>query len=143
MLRSLRALSLLALGSASCLLLPVRPAAGGDVEPSLQNTPPVVVETVPAAGSENVGPQTEAIRVTFSKQMMDGSWSWVQLSQSSFPKTTGAPRYLEDGKTCVLPVKLEPGKTYAIWVNSSRFTNFKDADGRSAVPYLLVFSTSK
>jgi RNA polymerase sigma-70 factor (ECF subfamily) len=43
----------------------------------------------------------------------------------------------------VLPVKLEPGKTYAIWVNSGEFGNFKDTDGRSAVPYLLVFKTKK
>jgi len=43
----------------------------------------------------------------------------------------------------VLPVKLEPGKTYAVWVNSEKFDNFKGADGRSAVPYLLVFKTRK
>jgi hypothetical protein len=48
---------------------------------------------------------------------------------------------LPDGKTCVLPVKLEPGKTYVSWLNSQKFGNFKDADGRSAVPYLLVFET--
>ena len=34
-----------------------------------------------------------------------------------------------------------PGKTYAIRLNSRRFGNFKDTDGRSAVPYLLVFKT--
>jgi RNA polymerase sigma-70 factor (ECF subfamily) len=43
----------------------------------------------------------------------------------------------------VLPVRLEPGKVYAIWLNSGKFTNFKDADGQSAVPYLLVFKTRK
>ena len=42
-----------------------------------------------------------------------------------------------------MKVKLEPGRTYAIWVNSEKFGNFKDADGRSAVPYLLVFQTKK
>ena len=42
-----------------------------------------------------------------------------------------------------LPVALEPGKTYAIWINSEKFNNFKDTDGRSAVPYLLVFRTKK
>jgi RNA polymerase sigma-70 factor (ECF subfamily) len=30
-----------------------------------------------------------------------------------------------------------------MWVNSQQFVNFKDADGRSAVPYLLVFQTKK
>ena len=28
-----------------------------------------------------------------------------------------------------------------IWLNSLKFGNFKDADGKSAVPYLLVFET--
>ena len=55
----------------------------------------------------------------------------------------GKPKYLADKRTCVLPVKLEPGKTYAIWVNSEKLGNFKDTDGRSAVPYLLVFKTKK
>ena len=56
----------------------------------------------------------------------------------------GKPKYLADKRTCVLPVKLEPGKTYAIWVNSGdKFTNFKDAGGRTAVPYLLTFKTKK
>ena len=39
--------------------------------------------------------------------------------------------------------KLEPNKTYAIWVNTEAIGNFKDTDGRSAVPYLLVFKTKK
>jgi RNA polymerase sigma-70 factor (ECF subfamily) len=56
---------------------------------------------------------------------------------------SGKPKYLSDKRTCVLPVKLEPGKTYAIWVNSEKFDNFKDAEGRPAVPYLLVFKTKQ
>ena len=52
-------------------------------------------------------------------------------------------KYLADKRTCVLPVRLEPGQTYAIWVNTDKFGNFKDTDGRSAVPYLLVFRTKK
>ncbi len=70
-------------------------------------------------------------------------WSWSQLSKGSYPATPGKPRYLKDGKTCVLPVRLQPGKTYAIWVNSQRFRSFKDQDGQPAVPYLLVFETTK
>jgi hypothetical protein len=56
----------------------------------------------------------------------------------------GARRQAEipdDKKTCVVEVKLQPKKTYVIWLNSQKFGNFKDADGRSAVPYLLVFQT--
>ena len=109
----------------------------------LEEVPPVVVKTVPEAGSADVDPKTTEIKVTFSKDMTDNSWSWVQLSDESFPKTDGKPKYLADKRTCVLPVKLEAGKTYAIWVNTEKFENFKDTDGRSAVPYLLVFRTKK
>jgi hypothetical protein len=110
---------------------------------TLESVPPVVVKTVPEAGTAEVDPKLTEIKVTFSKDMQDGSWSWAMHSKESFPKLDGKPKYLADKRTCVLPVKLEPGKTYAIWVNSEEFGNFKDTDGRSAVPYLLVFKTKK
>jgi Bacterial Ig-like domain len=117
------------------------PAMADDL--NLASVPPVVIKTVPEAGADGVDPKLDEIKVTFSKEMQDGSWSWSTLSTESFPTTTGGPKYLADKRTCVLPVKLESGKTYAIWVNSQKFGNFKDTDGRSAVPYLLVFKTKK
>jgi hypothetical protein len=110
---------------------------------TLESAPPVVVKTVPEAGTSDVDPKLVEIKVTFSKEMQDGTWSWATLSKESFPKVDGKPKYLADKRTCVLPVKLEPGKTYGIWVNSDMFGNFKDTQGRSAVPYLLVFKTKK
>ena len=112
-------------------------------EISLATAPPVVVQTVPMAGATNVDPALAEIHVTYSKAMLDGDWSWLSGSEGSYPKTTGNPHYLEDGRTCVLPVKLEPGKFYALWLNSEQFKNFKDADGRPAVPYLLTFTTAR
>ena len=73
--------------------------------------------------------------------MKDGSWPWSTLTKESFPNLDGKPKYLADKRTCVVPVKLDPAKTYAIWLNCAKFGNFKDADDRSAVPYLLVFKT--
>jgi RNA polymerase sigma-70 factor (ECF subfamily) len=109
---------------------------------SVKEMPPVVVRTVPQAGDTEVDAEkVKEIRVTFSKDMMDKSWSWVQISQETFPKGVGRAFYEKDGRTCVLPVKLEPGKTYVIWINSQDYQNFKDTDERSAVPYLLVFET--
>jgi RNA polymerase sigma-70 factor (ECF subfamily) len=75
--------------------------------------------------------------------MADGSWSWSTLSKDSFPEVDGKPKYMKDERTCVLPVKLQPEKTYAIWINSNKFQNFKDSNGTPAVPYLLVFKTAK
>ena len=108
---------------------------------TLESAPAVVVKTVPEAGASEVDANTTEVRVTFSKPMQDGTWSWSLVSQESFPQMNGEPHYEADKRTCVLPVKLLPGKTYAIWINTQKFLNFKDAKGQPAVPYLLVFRT--
>ncbi len=109
----------------------------------IETLPPVVVKTVPEAGARDVASGMTEIRVTFSKQMKDGSWSWSTAWQDSSPEIIGKPKYEADGKTCVIKVKLEPGKTYGYWINSEKFKNFKDASGKPAVPYLLAFQTKK
>ena len=106
---------------------------------SVESMPAVVVKTVPEAGSKDVAPGEMEIKVTFSKEMSDGSWSWASAWQNSEPEFIGKPKYLNDRKTCVVKVKLEPGKSYGWWLNSQKFGNFKDTNGRSSVPYLLVF----
>jgi hypothetical protein len=101
----------------------------------------VVVKTVPEAGSKEVAPGTVEIRVSFSKEMKDQSWSWSSAWDDSMPKTVGKPRYEADGRTCVLKVTLEPNKTYGYWLNSQKFHGFQDKQGRPALPYLLTFRT--
>jgi hypothetical protein len=117
-------------------------AAGKTLAMNLEHQPPVVIRTVPESGAKNVDPAFPEIRVTFSKEMMDNNWSWVQIAPENFPKIVGKPRYLKDKKTCVINVRLEPETTYIIWLNTQRFTNFRDTDGRPARPYLLMFETS-
>ena len=90
---------------------------------TLESVPPVVLKTVPEAGTADVDPQLTEIKVTFTKDMQDGTWSWAMLSKESFPQLNGQPKYLADKRTCVLPVKLEPGKTYAVWLNSTMELN--------------------
>jgi tRNA A-37 threonylcarbamoyl transferase component Bud32 len=102
---------------------------------------PVVVSTVPQSGASGVDPGLRELRVTFSKPMLEETWSWVDLGDGTFPMMTGKPRYLQDGRTCVLPVKLEPGRVYATWINTDSYVNFQDTEGRPAVPYLLIFET--
>jgi len=50
---------------------------------------------------------------------------------------------LNDKRTCVVPVELEPEKTYVLWFNLDKFDSFRDIDNNPAVPYLLVFRTGK
>jgi hypothetical protein len=108
---------------------------------TIETAPPVVVKTVPEAGTKDVDPTTTEIKVTFSKDMADKSWSWSQISDESFPKTTGKPHYQADNRTCVLPVKLEPGKTYVLWLNPEKFQGFRDTGGHPSVFYPLIFKT--
>lgn len=123
------------------LALPVGSTRQESQGPTVASQPPVVVETVPRAGTTDVDPDLKEIRVTFSKKMSDGGWSWSTAWKDSTPEFVGKPRYENDGRTCVARVKLEPGRTYGFWLNSANFGNFKDADGRSAIPYQLVFET--
>lgn len=122
---------------------PLAAESQDDGEFSLANAPPVVVKTVPEAGTDQVSASITEIRVTYSKPMEDGSWSWSTWGEKTFPKTTGKPHYESDHRTCVLPVKLEPGHTYAIWLNSEKFGNFRDTTDHKAVPYLLIFRTKR
>ena len=118
----------------SGLLLSTPAVVASAEELTVASTPPVVVNTEPHAGQTEIAPGTKEIRITFGRPMRDGSWSWVKVLDASFPKMTGNPRFLDDQRTCVLPVSLEPGKTYAMWLNQPPYENFQDQGGRKAVP---------
>ena len=119
------------------------PTGRASAEAAFARVPPVVAETFPESGATDVDPSLTELRVTFSKPMQDGSWSWTIWGEENFPEMTGQPHFLADGRTCVLPVKLKPGKLYATWLNSDYHQDFKDRAGQSALPYLLIFETRK
>lgn len=103
---------------------------------------PVVIKTVPEAGSKGVAPGECEVRITFSKAMADQSWSWCSVWENSDPQSLGKPHYEADHNTCVMKVKLEAGKTYGWWINSPKFHGFRDTQNHSAIPYLLTFKTA-
>jgi len=117
-------------------------ARAEDKEVTVKTMPPSVVKTIPQAGDTAVDPATKEIRVTFSKDMLtDRMWAVVQTSKETFPTVDGKIHYLDDKRTCVIPVKVEPGRTYVLWFNRAQFNSFRDTDNNPAVPYLLVFQT--
>ena len=119
--------------------------AANDKPVTVQTMPPAVVTTVPAAGETAVDPALKEISVTFSKDMLtDRMWAICQISDDTFPgKGVGGIHYLDDKRTCVFPVKLQPGKTYVLWFNRAQFNSFRDTENNPAIPYLLVFQTRK
>ena len=106
----------------------------------LQARPPVVIATDPPSGAYDVTTGEREVRVTFSKPMAEGSWSWVEAWPGSTSEIVGEP-YFEGDRSCVMRVTMEPGRTYAWWINSDTFQNFRDRNGTPAVPYLLIFET--
>ena len=111
--------------------------------PDIDNFAPVVVKTVPQAGSKDTPPGEFEVKITFSKEMADQSWSWTTAWENSGPDFIGKPHYDADHKTCVVKVKLEPGKTYGWWINSPKFHGFQDLQHHPAIPYLFTFKTAE
>jgi RNA polymerase sigma-70 factor (ECF subfamily) len=111
-------------------------------EVSIESLPPVVIKTIPEAGSSDIAPGMVEIRITFSKPMRDKSWSFTLLNgKKNAPQDVTNLRFEDDGRTFVTLAKLEPNTTYACTANSTNHKNFKDTDGNSALPYLIVFKT--
>jgi hypothetical protein len=112
--------------------------------PSVKNMAPSVIKTVPVAGAKDVDPALSEITVTFSKDMItDRMWSVCQISKETYPESGGDIHYLPDKRTCVMPVKLQPGKTYVLWFNRGQYNSFRDTGNNPAIPYMLVFETRK
>ena len=114
----------------------------GDPRFSVASNPPVVVMTWPRAGNTRVDPALKEIRVAFSKAMKLENFSFAQVSDDSFPKTTGKARYIADERAFSLPVELEPNRYYVIRLNFPPYDSFMDDAGNKALPYLLVFETA-
>lgn len=102
---------------------------------------PKVIATTPTNGAIEVDPFLSKITVTFDKPMRDNSWSWSKENARLFPKVTGEPTYVNNETTCVLPVALEEGKRYTVWINKDNFQNFKDTNGVPVEPYKFEFKT--
>lgn len=129
------------LGPLGLLLLPACGASGGDS--GFAPDAPVVIDSSPGDGEEDVDASLTQITATFSEAMDLAGWSWVTEVGRSAPSITGLPFYVDE-LTTVLPVRLEPATTYVIWVNSPddrELRNFTNHDGVSARAHRIRFTT--
>ncbi|MDA3862992.1 MAG: Ig-like domain-containing protein [Deltaproteobacteria bacterium] len=107
---------------------------------SKDTTPPKVVSTFPQNGV-TVNHKLTRMTVKFNEPMMDNSWSWAYEKKETFPELKGKPFYNENKTKNTVKIKLEPNQEYTVWINTSKFKNFKDKAGNPAKPYKLTFKT--
>lgn len=104
---------------------------------------PKVVKSTPEIGATDVDPRLGLITVTFDLAMDPGGFSWTG-GGPTFPTIPEGqkPRWSRDGKTCTLPVKLEPGKKYELGLNSVSHKNFASKWGVPLEPVQFEFTTA-
>ncbi len=102
--------------------------------------PPHVVAFDPPLGATNVDPARTVLAVTFDRAMDREGWAWVIEDKSTAPDI-GESSWDAAVRTNSAPVKLEPGKTYVVWINSPQYSYFKDPQGRTATPVRWSFTT--
>ena len=110
---------------------------------SAQAQPCLVTASVPANRAQGVDPQTAYIEVGFNQDMLTDRWSWVTNPKlGAFPVVAGKPAFV-DARTCRLPVKLTPGVTYAVGINTEGYGNFRAlaAPDTPCAPYQIIFTT--
>lgn len=122
---------------------PVGTASTSPVAPIAERLlgPPQVVQFDPPNGASQVDPRVVELRATFDRPMSEG-WSWVTEAQDLFPQTTGEAFLSADRRIAVLPVRLEPGRRYVVWLNSEQFRYFRDQAGAELPPVRWTFTTA-
>jgi len=102
---------------------------------------PIIVGLVPKNGATDVDPNLKEIRVTFNVPMGDGfSWTGGGEQFPSIPEGK-KPFWLEDHKTCVLPVELKANWEYHLGLNSPSHKNFQSSGGVPLDPVSYSFKT--
>jgi len=100
--------------------------------------PPKVYLSYPAEGA-TIPSGVLVLKVIFDQAMTADGWSYAKAADGDFPSCLGRPRMLADQRSFVLLCTIEPHRSYALQINA--VNDFKNADGRSAAPLLLHFST--
>lgn len=109
-----------------------------DVAQTVAVEQPTVVTTTPAAGAK-ISPGPFLLSATFDRPMMDGSYSFVQVSKNTYPDCKGQPARSRDGRTFTLRCTARAGRKYEVWFNRAPYMNFKSIRGAPAKPIRLTF----
>jgi len=128
----------------SAIKFTTKKSGGGKDEhqPNEKEAVPRIVKLVPENDATDVDPATKELKVTFNMPMGSGM-SWTG-GGPAFPKIPDGKKakWSADGKTCTLPVSLEPDHDYELGINSASFKNFRDKRGTPVEPVHYRFRTS-
>ncbi len=114
--------------------------AKSDAPAEPPSLPAWVAATSPDIGATGVDPKTNEITITFDRDMGQGM-SWTG-GPPLFPETPqDSKANWRDKRTCVLPVKLQPGQYYRVGINSTSYQNFRSEAGEPAPCTALYFCT--
>jgi hypothetical protein len=105
-------------------------------------TPPRVVATSPAAGAV-IPPGPLTLSVTFDQPMLEGNYSFVQMSAETYPRCEPRPTLSRDARTYSVRCTALAGRRYEIWFNRPPYMNFKSIEGVPAQPFQLLFRTRR
>jgi hypothetical protein len=101
---------------------------------------PTVTSSYPNAGA-SVPAGTVILKIVFNQPMTADAWAYGRSADGDFPDCLAEPRLLDDQRTFVLLCSLTlPNRTYAVNINLA--PRFASANGLSAKPFTLKFSTN-
>jgi hypothetical protein len=99
-----------------------------------------VQSTYPNAGA-SIPAGTVILKIVFDQPMTPDAWAYGRSADGDFPDCLAEPRLLSDRRTFVLLCSAAlANRAYAVEINLA--PRFASADGRSAKPYTLKFSTN-
>ncbi|MBN1786986.1 MAG: hypothetical protein JW806_01175 [Sedimentisphaerales bacterium] len=120
------------------------------LEKEAEEVLPFVIDSVPGLYTEDVNAAvTDSITIVFSEPMETTSWFYSSFSPMLMPKVTAPPVFDKKGLEWTLPVKLRPGKIYALSINcgdaaeeiKNLQAGFRNVSGEKSKSYVLVFAT--
>ncbi len=117
----------------------LRPEPSRTIPPA-PNAPPRVIATTPRIGQTGVDPGLKAITVTFD-HAMSPTFSWTGALDRFPPGRPGGKPSWRGKRTCVLPVRLQPGRYYRVGVNSESHRGFRSVGGVPAALSVIYFCT--
>lgn len=115
--------------------------------PVLQGIPtgatiPIVIQSVPANGSQKVNSSLTTIQITFNQPMDVATFFWpIPTDVPDFPTVTGDPFWTNGNRTVVLPVALNDSTIYRIPINVNDQLIFRSVQGVPVNPGVISFQT--